>query len=425
LIVIYRQEILQDIRLFTSQPKANFYNDLFLHLDLAPISLSHATTGRKSPKEALFCAFIVMKCEGFSMLSDLVDYLNNNLIIAHFCGFDIRKPLPSYWTFDRFLLSLDNCLLKQIMQSQVLTLAKAGIIDTSFIALDSTPCMANTRLNNKKSFITNKFNPNNQPRSDQDCRLGVHTASNQHSEKKYEFYWGYKNHVLADCITGLPIYELTTTADYADCEVALDVLEKTHAFLSIRECSFIADKAYDTKNIYNTVKDLYEGDCYIPINPRGTKHPKKLPIGNPLCDAGLAMSRDGKFRDRGCVRQKFCCPFKRSSHLHDCPCGHKNFKKGSKATGCTKYINLPDDYRLSINRDSAHFKSVYALRTECERYNSRFKSTGQERLFIRNKNSAANLNTIAHISLLAIALACIVTKSSVSYRCTKSVKRIA
>ena len=52
----------------------------------------------------MICSFIVMKCEGFSMISDLVDYLHNNLLIAHFCGFDISRPLPSYWTFDRFLL---------------------------------------------------------------------------------------------------------------------------------------------------------------------------------------------------------------------------------------------------------------------------------------------------------------------------------
>ena len=51
----------------------------------------------------MICAFIVMKCEGFSIITDLVDYLNNNLLIAHYCGFDITRPLPSYWTFDHFL----------------------------------------------------------------------------------------------------------------------------------------------------------------------------------------------------------------------------------------------------------------------------------------------------------------------------------
>ena len=91
------------------------------------------------------------------------------------------KPLPSYRTVDRFILELNNDLLKKLMKSQVLKLSKMGIIDTSFIALDSTPVSANTRQNNPKSFAKNKFSKDNQPRSDKDCGLGVHTASNQHN----------------------------------------------------------------------------------------------------------------------------------------------------------------------------------------------------------------------------------------------------
>jgi len=407
-----------------SQPKAKFYDGLFTHLDVSPISGAHAKTGRKSPKEALLCSFVVMKCEGFEYVTDLWDYLNNNLLIAHYCGFNIMKPLPSYWTFDRFIRKLDNQILKDIMQGQVVKLAGLGIIDASFIGLDSTPVAANTSHNNPKSFRKDKFKKDNQPKGDRDCGLGVHSASNQYNEKNYEFYWGYKNHVLVDCITGLPIYELTTTAATADSTVALDILKHTDSFLSVRECCFIADKGYDAKDIYNSVKTVYQGECFIPINPRGTKNPKLLPIGNPICEAGLAMNRDGKFSDSGRFRQKFCCPFKRTSHINDCPCNHKAFKKG-KNTGCTKYITIPDDYRLSINRDTVEFKSVYALRTECERYNSRFKATGQERLWVRNGKSAENLNSVAHISLLAIALAAVVTQSDVSYRCLKSAKRVA
>jgi len=417
LTVIYRQEIVQDIRLFTNQPKAKFYDTLFLHLDLS--SVKPAKTGRPSQKQALLCAFIAMKCEGFSQITDLVDFLNNNLLIAFYCGFDITKPLPSYWTFDRFIRNIDNQILKDVMRSQVLKLAELGIVDTSFIGLDSTPVAANTRHNNPKCFTPEKFK--SQPKSDPDCRLGVRTASNQHNNRKFEFYQGYKNHVLSDCITGLPIYEITTGADVYDSTVALDILAKTHDFLPLAECSFLGDAAYDVKNIYNTVKDDYQGDCFIPINPRNTKDSKKLPSGVPVCDAGLAMHRNGFCRADNRPRQQFCCPFKRSSHKNVCPIGHPK----SKNTGCTKSITIPDDYRLSIDRQSVEFKSVYALRTECERYNSRFKSTGQERLWVRNGKSATNLNTVAHISLLAIAVAAVATKSKVSYRCLKSVKRVA
>lgn len=423
--VIYRQEIIQDIAIFTSAPKTQFYDKLFLNLDLSEFPETTAKTGRNGfSKRALLCAFIVMKCECFSCITDLVDYLNNNLIIAHYCGFNIMKPLPSYWTFDRFIRNLDNDLLKNLMQSQVLKLSEMGVIDTSFIALDSTPVNANTHQNNPKSFSKNKFAKDNQPKSDKDCRLGIHTASNQHNERKFEYYWGYKNHILVDCITGLPIFEMTTTADVSDCTVTLDILSQTNDFLSIDECTFLADKGYDVKAIYNTVKDLYHGECVIPINKRSAKNPKKLSSGHPVCEAGLAMHKDGKFSDNGRTRQKYCCPFKRSK-IERCPCNHKCWNNGKKNRGCTKYVTIPDDYRLSIDRDCVSFKKIYALRTEAERYNARFKQTGQERLYVHGFNVAQNLNSIVHIALLAVAYVAVVTKSEYSYRSLKSSKRIA
>lgn len=134
----------------------------------------------------------------------------------------------------------------------------------------------------------------------------LQTALNQHNERNFEYYWGYKNHILVDCITGLPIYELTTAADVSDCTVTFDILSQTNSFLSINECTFLADKGYDVKVIYNSVKELYHGECVIPLNKRNIKNPKKLLSGHPFCDAGLAMHKDGKFSDNGRTRQKYC-----------------------------------------------------------------------------------------------------------------------
>lgn len=367
-------------------------------------------------------AFIVSACEGFGYVSDLRDYLNNNRLIAYYCGFDITKPLPSYWTFDRFLKKLDNRELKTVMASFVRKLYELGVVDASFIGLDSTPIMANTAQNNPKSFAKSKISKDNHPKSDPNCALGVHTASNQQNEKNYEFYWGYKNHILVDCISGLPLYELTTTADIMDSTVVETVLEKANEVIPLEECIFIGDKGYDAKHVYNTVKDVYHGDAVIPLNKRNTKETKKLASGNPVCEAGLAMHKDGKTRVNGSARQKYCCPF-RQSKTGECPCNHKNWNNGKKNRGCTKYKTIPDDYRLAIDRDCLRFKRIYALRTECERYNSRFKGTGQERLWVRNGNSAANLNTIAHITALAVAYAAVLSRSSHSYRSLKSLRR--
>jgi len=365
-----------------------------------------------------------MKNEKISKVSELLDYLQNNLIIAHLCGFDIAKPLPSYWTFRRYIRNIANHTLKEIMKKQVLMLVEMKLIDGSFIGLDATPNAANTIQNNPKSFISNKFDPNNRPKSDTDCTLGVRTASNQHTDRNYEFYWGYKNHILIDCITGLPIFEMTTGAHTADSTVALDILKDTNVFLSLTECSFIADAGYDIKEIYNTIRNTYQGYAYIPINPRNTKDPELLPVGNTICDARLAMHKDGKEHHLNRTRQKFCCPFRRSKSA-SCPINHKNWNNAKKFHGCIKWITVPDDYRLSIDRTSKDFKDVYKLRTECERYNSRFKATGQERLWVRNFISAQNLNSFAHIAILAVAIASRKSDSKFSYRAISSIKRFA
>lgn len=70
-----------------------------------------------------------------------------------------------------------------------------------------------------------------------------------------------------------------------------------------------------------------------------------------------------------------------------------------KSRDCTKYVTLPEDCRLSIDRDCFSFKKIYALRTEAERYNARFKQTGQERLWGHGFKAAQNMNSVAHIDL--------------------------
>ena len=361
--------------LFTSQSAAAFYDKLFSSLDF---TLPRAATGRRGfPKEAMVCAFIVMKCEGFTQITDLMDYLDNNRIIAHYCGFNIMEPLPSYWTYDRFLKKMDNAALKEIMAAQVKKLYEMGIVDASFIGLDSTPVMANTKQNNPKSFAKNKFSKENHPKRDPDCALGVHSASNQHNERVCVLLG-----LQEPCAGGLHLraasIRTAPPANIMDSTVAVDILAAANQILSLQGCSFLADKGYDAKNIYNTVKSVYEGEAFIPLKKRNSKS-KALSAGNLICDAGLAMHKDGKTTDNNRTRQKFCCPF-RQSKTGVCPCNRKNWNNGKKNRGCVKYRIIPTDYRLSIDRGCLCFKRTYALRTECERYNSRFKASGQERL---------------------------------------------
>ncbi|MBC7074710.1 MAG: transposase [Syntrophomonadaceae bacterium] len=119
------------------------------------------------------------------------------------------------------------------------------------------------------------------------------------------------------------------------------------------------------------------------------------------------MHKDGKQYLENRTKQKYSCPFKYSKDDSLCPCKHPNYFNGKKHRGCTKYITITDDYRSSINRESIFFKQIYALRTESERYNSRWKNLNLEKASARNMASITNLNTIGHICLLTLAIAAI------------------
>ena len=139
---MYQLQLLLNIpELFTSQSKIDFYSSMFENLDLSSIpEFPSSSPGRKGySHHALFRAFIVMKAERFGTISDLLDYLRNNLIIAHLCGFNILKPLPSYWTFRLFINEFSHDYLTSIFQNQVNILKNMGVIFSEFVSMDSTP----------------------------------------------------------------------------------------------------------------------------------------------------------------------------------------------------------------------------------------------------------------------------------------------
>ena len=422
-----RQLIFNNIDLFASNSKSKFYEKIFDSIDLSNFPKYHPSkfgpTGYSL--HALFRSFIVMKTEKLAKITELLSFLDTNPYIAYLCGFEPFKPLPSYSVFQRFIKNLDNNILKNIMKSQVLKLVELEFVDNSFVSCDATPVFANTKQNNPKSFVSNKFNKDNYLKSDLDCKSGVYTASNSHNEKKYEFYWGYKNIVLTDAICGLPIAEITTTADVSEASMVIDFLKETNEWFSLKETYFIADKAYDTKDIHNFIRYDLQGHAFIPLNPRNTKERKMFNGTNVICEAGLSMHKDGKQYFDSYIKQKFCCPFRTKKDDSLCPCKHPKYFNGKKNRGCTSYITLGTDYRSSINRESIFFKKTYALRTESERYNSRWKNLNLEKPTARNINSITNLNTLGHITLLSLALAAIIDNQKDKIRSLAKFKKIS
>ncbi len=88
---------------------------------------------------------------------------------------------------------------------------------------------------------------------------------------------------------------------------------------------------YDIRDIYNFVRDDLHGHCFIPLNKRGSKKGRKaLSCGNIICDAGLAMHKDGRQYLKSYIKQKFCCPFRTSKDNSLCPCNHPKYFNGRK-----------------------------------------------------------------------------------------------
>ena len=141
--------------------------------------------------------------------------------------------------------------------------------------------------------------------------------------------------------------------------------------------AFVADKGYDVKSIYNTIHNEYSSECVIPLRKQSEKVLQNYLGQTLVCEAGPTMWKDGTYNDGVRTRSQFCCPLRRSK-TKSCPINHKNWNNGKKHRGCFKYTTIPDNYKLSIDRTTFEFKSVYMLRAKCERYNSHFKSTGQE-----------------------------------------------
>lgn len=364
-----------------------------------------------------------MKIERFHWITQLIEYLDNNLIIAYFCGFDPAKKLPSYSSFDRFIQSFSYALLDQLMASQVQYLHTKTILSPAFVGIDSMPIFANTKLNNPHAFRFDKDGNLKQPKADLDCRLGAHSSSNAIGKNKVYYYQGYKEHVAVDCISGLPIACLTTPADVADCSVALDLVKKANTVIPLYGGSLLADKGYDAKYIYDSLVADFALKPYIPLNKRNTKK-TTFSSGRLLCQAGLHMNKDGTSHDRNRTRQRFYCPL-RFSKDKVCPCKHEKFYNGKKHRGCEQWVTVPSDLRLQIDRHSYDFKITYSRRTCCERYNSRFKMAGNPRMWVRSLAAVSNMNILTHIALLSVAIAAVNTGNAKAVTSINQMKSIA
>lgn len=106
-----------------------------------------------------------------------------------------------------------------------------------------------------------------------------------------------------------------------------------------KNSNLLADKGFDSRANYNYIKDRVHSKAFIGKNKRNTKNIETLSCGNPLCQVGLAMHKDGKQYLKNFIKPKYNN-------------GHKN-------RGCVKYKSIGTDYRSSVDENLDYFKFFY------------------------------------------------------------------
>ena len=387
-------------------PPALKYDTLFHYLP--PFQQHVEKTGRRPvERNALLRALIYKTLRRLSTLSDLVLEINNNPSMAQTLGFNPMVSAPSVERFSSFLRDTSHSLLQGIRQQLLLELIKDKVIHGKVVAVDSCPIMIHCKENNLKTSVSNRFDKTRIPDGDPDARLGVMIHYPSPFKKEVRYFWGYRNHVVNDIETELPLAEITHPANVHETRVARSLLNEVKETYNLPLTSVVGDANFDTETFLSfIIKDLLSSPV-IPHNPRHESGDYTVRGTEVICHAGLAMYRKGKMRPKrtGILYCQYTCPIvydKKLRHQYiACPILHPKFFDG---TGCNALIRLEPTIRSSIDYGTKKFKNLYHARSSIERIFSRLLSLAMQDPTIKGLQAIRNHATIAHISVLLIAL---------------------
>ena len=235
-------------------------------------------------------------------------------------------------------------------------------------------------------------------------------SHSQNQKKEISYFWGYRNHVVIDAKEELPVWEITKPANVQDSVMFIPIFNLMQQEFQFDVHAVMADGIYDSASILNYIITTLKAKPRIARNPRNTKDPperKFSKAGNPFCDAQLEMLARGTFYDKvqNRWRRKWVCPIHHSKKIARnffvCPVFHPKF---FSQKGCYAYIRVDDDIRNQIDYGSDSFKKDFNMRTGSERVFSRLLSICMQNAPVFGLKATANYVTIAHITVLLVAL---------------------
>ena len=402
------------------------YDALFSMLDLSGFPDINTDVGRTGySRHAILRALIVKHREEIKSIPRLIEFLDAHPALTEMCGFTMGC-LPDESQFYRFFKEIPNKILQKIHHSIIKCLIEKGAVTLDTFIMDSKPVKAATKENNHKNPNRNLTNKNKKPCRNPQATLGYYSHhENADGSKTNEFFWGYRTHTIVSG-EGISLVEVTLPNNRTDAQVAkklIKELKKLYKFT--KGAIFIGDTAYDVRELYELIITRMKCQAFIPINTRYLQPPKTFGLnGAPLCDAELEMTYDGCWRYKNTDKIKYRCPLKTRKTIANlysqgCPVQHQKFCEG-KAYGCTKYLNVTDDARSRVPRNSTLFDEIYKKRIIIEQYFSRLGNREAEQTTHYKLRVVKNQITIAHLAQSLVALAAVSLNHYEKIRCFRT-----
>ena len=375
---------------------------------LPPWPETEAKTGRKPiSRDALMRGCIYQRLTRRRFIRDVCTALKESPPLMAAFGFDPYSRPPGVERFSAFLSDTPHTCFEHIRITLTRQLLDLGVLSSRHVGFDSCPIASWVKENNLKTSLRHqRFEKSKPPKGDPDARVGVRIHFRSSGKGSVEYFWGYRNHVLSDLESELPLWEITEPNSVGEPSVAIPLLDSARSSLDLQYDSVAADAEYDSEAILRHIVNELEARPFVARNPRRAQDASgfRLDGQHVFCPGDLLMYRRGRMTVKGVTYIQYQCPFyfgKRPDLLM-CPVDHPKF---SSQKGCNYLQRLTESVRDTIPYGAEVFKEHYNRRTAAERIFSRLLAVTIQEPSVRGLNSVRNHATLSHIAVLLVALA--------------------
>jgi hypothetical protein len=346
-------------------------------------------------------------------------------------GFDVQASLPTARHLTRMLRTIPNACFQYLLDETVrLLMSELCDVAPDFgqcISLDTKHIIAWVKENNPKAYVKDRYDKDQQPTGDPDCKLGCKRKRNQRTHREAtqtpltnpvsassakigEYYWGYGSGVVA---TKVPrwgefvLAELTQPFNCGDTTYFFPLMADVERRLGFRPQFGAFDAAFDAFYVYEHF-DQAGGFAAVPFSLKANSQRSFDAQGLPLCKAGLPMPLKATFISRTTSlieheKGSYVCPLYFPEPTgQTCPVDDPHWAQGGCST--TLATSIGARIRHQLDRHSDAYQQVYKQRTATERVNSLATELGIERPKLRNGTAIANQNTLIYVLLNLRAL---------------------